>query len=102
MPEIALIAKITARPGARADALAAFAPLLAQADAEVGTTAYLVHADADDPDVIWMYERYADAEAHEAHRRSEVMKTAGRALGEHLAGPPEITLLAPRGGKGAP
>lgn len=101
MSEIALIAKITARPGARADALAAFAPLLEQAEAEAGTTTYLVHLDADDDDVIWMYERYADADAHEAHRRSDVMKTAGRALGEHLAGPPEITRMTLHGGKGA-
>lgn len=101
MSDIALIAKITARPGARADALAAFVPLLEQAEAEAGTTTYLVHLDADDADVIWMYERYTDSDAREAHRRSEVMKTAGRALGEHLAGAPEITLLIPQGGKGA-
>lgn len=101
MSEIALIAKITARPGSRDDALAAFAPLLEQAEAESGTTTYLVHLDAEDADVIWMYERYVDPDAHQAHRASEVMKTAGRALGAHLAGPPEITLMTLHGGKGA-
>ena len=100
MSEIALIAKITAQSGKRADAVAAFQPLLEHAEAEPGTLRYLLHADVEEQDVLWMYEVYADEQAREDHRRSDVMKTAGRALGAFLAGPPEITVLEPLGGLG--
>lgn len=99
MATIALLAKITTQPGKRAEALAAFAPLLDQAEAEPGTLSYLLHEDADEPDVLWMYETYTDDAALDAHRKSDVMRSAGKALGQLLTGPPELTYLTPVGGK---
>lgn len=95
MSHVALIAKITTQPGQRAAAIEAFQPLLAHAVDEPGTEMYLLHEDTTDDDLLWMYEVYVDEAAREAHRRSDVMRTAGRALGAFLVGAPEITVLKP-------
>lgn len=100
MSEVALIAKITAQPGQRVGAVHAFQPLLEHARKESGTMMYLLHEDVEDADVLWMYEIYTDSDARDQHRRTDVMRTVGRALSEFLAGPPEITVLNPIGGYG--
>lgn len=98
---IAVIAKLTARPGARDQLLAALEPLVGHArDGEEGTLVYIPHTEAEDPDAVWFYELYRDAEALGAHRSSPVMREVGAALAGLLAGPPEIHVLSPRPGAG--
>lgn len=46
---------------------------------EPGNIAYVVHRGLDDPNVFFLYERYADRGAYEAHLASEHFR---RALGE--------------------
>jgi quinol monooxygenase YgiN len=98
MSQIVLIAKITTQPGKRPEAVAAFQPLLDHAETEPGTLTYRLHEDANDADALWMYEVYADQAGLDAHRASDTMKTAGRALGQLLAGAPQLTYLSAVGG----
>ena len=100
MSKIAVIAKLTARSGRRDDLVAALAPLSEAVEDEAGTEVYAVHLDTGDADVVWFYELYGDDAALAAHSGSEAMKSAGGALAEVLAGPPEITLLSPVRAKG--
>lgn len=44
----------------------------------------------DDPVTYVFMERYDDADAVEAHRKSDHFRTLGRAMGEHMDGPPQI------------
>jgi quinol monooxygenase YgiN len=52
------------------------APLLDQARKEPGTLLYAVHRSADDPEVFWTTEVYADDAAFAAHRATEVHAAA--------------------------
>ena len=47
----------------------------------------------DDPLTYVFMERYDDQAAVEAHRKSEHFRTLGRAMGEHMDGPPQIVRL---------
>lgn len=101
MDEVAVIARLVAQPGRRHELLEALAPLLHNAEDEPGTRTYLLHEDTAEDDVVWMYERYVDAAALDAHRTAPVMKQVGPALMPLLAGPPDLHFCRPVGGKGA-
>ena len=102
MPKIAVLAKLTAQPGKRDDLVKAFQGVVENAQNEPGTLAYALHLSQSEPDVIWFYEFYADADALQAHSRSEAMRAAGPLFGGLLAGRAEITRLDPVAGKGLP
>ncbi len=100
MSQVAIIAKIPAQPGRRDELVAVLQQALANAENEEGTLTYILHEDANDSDLVWFYEVYADQAAFEAHGRSEGMKAIGLAAREFAAGRPELTTLKPIGGKG--
>jgi quinol monooxygenase YgiN len=87
---ITIIARLTAKEG-EFDTLRACATELSTAVAasEPRNHLYAVCEGAG-PNTLVLVERYADAEALEAHRRSDHMKTIGRKIGATLAGKPEI------------
>jgi hypothetical protein len=60
MSNIAVIAKITAQPGKRADVIAGMASMIAHVESEAGTVVYTLLEDQADADVMWVYEEYAD------------------------------------------
>jgi len=97
----AIIAKITAQPGKRDELVAALQAMVEATNDEPGTIQYLLHIDDGDADVVWFYERYADAAAVDAHRSSEAMKAVGLAVRDLAAGRPELTMLTLVAGKGA-
>ena len=101
MSKIAVIAKIPAAPGKRADLVAALQGALQTAEGEAGTLVYVLHEDAKDADVLWMYEQYTDQAALDAHMGSEAFQALGGVIGPFLGGRPELTFLNPVGGKGA-
>jgi len=101
MSKIAVIAKIPAAPGKRADLVAALQGALQTAEGEAGALAYVLHEDAKDADVLWMYEQYTDQAALDAHMGSEAFQALGGVIGPFLGGRPELTFLNPVGGKGA-
>jgi quinol monooxygenase YgiN len=92
--------RFTARPG-QGDA---FADLLLEAATGLDDVAdcllYVVSRDAEDPDIVWVAESWADQEAHTA----SLQDPAAQALIERalplLAAPPEAIRLQPLGGKG--
>jgi quinol monooxygenase YgiN len=100
MTSPAIIAKITAQPGKRAELVAALQAMVDATNDEPGTIQYLLHTDDGDADVVWFYERYTDAAAVDAHRSSEAMKTVGLAVRDLAAGRPELTMLTLVSGKG--
>jgi len=100
MSQVALIAKIPAAPGKRAELATAFQQALDNVIGEPGTIQYILHEDAKDPDVLWFYELYADQEALQAHSTSAAMKALGPVLAPLMGGRPEMTFLKPLGGKG--
>lgn len=102
MPQIAVLAKVTAKEGQRDALIEAFAPVQQAVDAEEGTLVYAMHTSTDEPDVVWFYELYADQEAFTAHGKSEAMKAAGPSLAPLMAGRPELFILDPKRTKGLP
>lgn len=100
MEKMAVIARLPLQPGRRDEFVAAFDRAIANAEAEDGTLRYILHADARDADLAWVYELYADRAALDAHRTSDSMKALLGDLAPYLGGAPDIRILEPLGGKG--
>lgn len=102
MAKLAVIAKITALPGKRADVVDALRPVVTATGDEPGTLLYSMHTDKGEDDVVWFYELYADEAALATHGGSEAMKQAGGQLRDKVAGRPELHMLDIVDGKGIP
>jgi (4S)-4-hydroxy-5-phosphonooxypentane-2,3-dione isomerase len=74
--QVAILARITLREGKTEQYLAALAPLLEQAQTEPGTLLYAVHRSAEDPQVFWTTEIWANEAAFAAHCATEVHAAA--------------------------
>jgi (4S)-4-hydroxy-5-phosphonooxypentane-2,3-dione isomerase len=85
MPHVAIVARVTVREGKAGEYVAAFAPLIEQADKEPGTLIYAVNRSNDDPHVFWTTEIYADDAAFAAHGSSEVHAAASAVFTELIA-----------------
>jgi quinol monooxygenase YgiN len=85
MPKVALVARFKAKEGKAEELIAAFRPVLEQAEKEPGTLLYALHRSKDDPDLFWVCELYADGDAFAAHSGSDAMAVATPALGELIA-----------------
>ena len=100
MSQVAVIAKLPAAEGKRAELATALQALLDATNDEPGTKNYILHEDQKDPNLLWMYELYTDADALTAHQGSDAFKTIGPALAGLVGGAPELIMLTPVGGKG--
>jgi quinol monooxygenase YgiN len=98
--QVGVLAKISVQDGKADEAITALQAMLDHVLTEAGTQTYILHRDQADPNVLWVYELYADQASFEAHSSSDTMKGLGRSLGPMLAGLPELTMLTPVGGKG--
>ena len=85
MSHVAICARVTVKEGKAEEYIAAFTPLLEQAEKEPGTVLYAVHRSTDDPQVFWTTEVYADEEAFAAHSASEVHAAASPVFTELIA-----------------
>jgi (4S)-4-hydroxy-5-phosphonooxypentane-2,3-dione isomerase len=85
MPKVALLAKFKAKEGKAEELIAAFEPVLEQAEREPGTLLYALHRSKDDPDLFWVCELYADSDAFAAHAKSDAMAAATPVLEEFIA-----------------
>ena len=85
MPKVALLARFKAKEGKAEELIAAFRPVLEQAEGEPGTLLYALRRSKDDPDLCWVCELYADSDAFAVHRRSDAMAAAAPVLGELIA-----------------
>jgi (4S)-4-hydroxy-5-phosphonooxypentane-2,3-dione isomerase len=82
---VAIVARVTVKEGKADEYIAAFAPLLEQAEKEPGTLLYAVHRSKDDPHVFWTTEVYADDDAFAVHRTSEIHAAASPVFTELIA-----------------
>src|SRR5262249_56219334 len=88
MPQVALLARFTAKDGKGDEVVAAFEPIIDQVRDEPGTLLYVMNRAKDDPDVFWFAELYADEDAFAAHGASDAMAQATpvlRPLTSHIA-----------------
>lgn len=99
-PRVSVIAKLPAAPGKRDELAAAFEVAIANANGEDGTTYYILHADAKDADLLWVYEMYTSQAALDAHMGSDGFKALGGQLGPFMGGRPELIFMTPLIGKG--
>jgi (4S)-4-hydroxy-5-phosphonooxypentane-2,3-dione isomerase len=82
---VAIVARVTVKEGKAEEYIAAFGPVLEQAEKEPGTVLYAVHRSKDDPRVFWTTEVYVDDDAFAAHRASEVHAAASPVFTELIA-----------------
>ena len=99
MSKVAVIAKISAQEGKRADLARALQAALDTAQGEPGTEAYILLEDASDANLLWMYEMYTNQDALTVHMGSDAFKALGPAIMPFLAGRPELIFVTPIGGK---
>ena len=101
MSKVAVWAKIPTAPGKRDELAKALGTALETAKSEKGTIYYILHADPNEADVLYMYEMYESQDALNEHMGSEAFKALGPAIGPFLGGRPDLKFVAPLGGKGA-
>ena len=100
MSTVALLAKLPAAEGKGAELAEAFKAAFEHVNKEAGTRMYVLHADATNADILWIYEIYENQDAMNAHMGSDAFKAFSKSLGEFVDGAPEFNLLTPIGGKG--
>jgi quinol monooxygenase YgiN len=69
-----LAVKWTIKQGELDAVLAALRPLTEASRQEPGCLMYQAHRDPDNPNILFLYEQYADEEAYQAHAESEHFK----------------------------
>ena len=72
-----LAVKWTIKEGELDAVLAALRPLVDASRREPGCETYQAHRDPENPNVIFLYERYVDEAAYQAHTESEHFATYG-------------------------
>ncbi|TMM15555.1 MAG: antibiotic biosynthesis monooxygenase [Actinobacteria bacterium] len=101
MPSVALFSRVKAKKGTGEELIAAFRPVFEQVEKEPGTLVYVLNRSNDDPELFWVSELYADADALAAHSGSDAMAAASPALGELIA-EAELVIGEPVLAKGVP
>jgi quinol monooxygenase YgiN len=86
------VVKLTIKPGTDADFVATAQQLAVASRTEPGCLSYELWKGADAL-AYFMVERYVDADAIQAHRKTDHYRSLGRKLGEYLNGKPEATVL---------
>jgi quinol monooxygenase YgiN len=94
MAKVCLLARLVAHDGKGDELAAAFDSMFEQVAREPGTEVYVLNRSAQDPDVFWFYELYADGDALSAHGNSDAMKEAAPKFG-HLIKESEMIVGAP-------
>jgi quinol monooxygenase YgiN len=100
MARVGALAKLTARAGAGAELRGLLEARAMVAQDEPGTELFIVHADPQLADAVWVYEVYADAQAERAHMATPGYAAASAALERLLGAEPEVYALVPVAGKG--
>lgn len=100
MSRVSIVVKVPAAPGKGNEMAAAFEEALEHVRNESGTRYYIVHADASNPDTIWVYEMYDSQADLDAHMGADWFKAFSKNLGSLVGGAPEFHALRPLAGKG--
>lgn len=101
MSKTAVLAKLPIKPDAKQTFTEAFGAMLDAVESENGTEIYILNwGQKDDENTAYIYELYTDGDALAVHSGSDAMKTLMGALGDVMAGAPELIMLTPAAGKG--
>lgn len=100
MSKVVALVKLPAAPGKGKELAEAMNFALENVKNEAGTRMYILHADAANEDILWMYEMYDSQADMDAHMGSEWFKELGPKVGGFVGGAPEFHLMTPLGGKG--
>jgi quinol monooxygenase YgiN len=92
--KLVVLARISVRPDAVAEAEAVLRGLVDATADEDGTALYVLHREGDTAS-FWFYELYVDAAALDVHGKGPALAEAFGTLGALLAEPPEMHLLSP-------
>ena len=71
MSTVALLAKLPAAEGKGAELAEAFKAAFEHVNKEAGTRMYVLHADATNADILWIYEIYENQDAMNAHMTAD-------------------------------
>jgi quinol monooxygenase YgiN len=94
---VGLLVKFTAQPGKGAEMAAVLSGVASQVAAEPGTLLWQVDVQANNPDVVFLHERYESADAMDAHNSTELnAKTENKLVPSW--GPPKVFPLLRAGG----
>jgi quinol monooxygenase YgiN len=94
-PAFGALLQLTARPGERDDVLRVLTNYAHTLDGEPGTLLFAVAADPEDPDLIWLWEEFADANAVQSHFQHDFFRALQLELADLLAEPISVRPLAP-------
>lgn len=100
MSTVALLAKLPAAEGKGAELAEAFKAAFEHVNKEAGTRMYVLHADATNADILWIYEIYENQDAMNSHMTADWFGPFGKSLAPFMGGRPEMFFLTPLGGKG--
>ena len=100
MSHVSLIVKLPAAPGKGNELAKAFEDALHNVLAESGTRYYIISADQNDPDTLWIYELYENQEGLNAHMGADWFKEFSKQLGGLMGDKPEMHFVRPLVGKG--
>jgi quinol monooxygenase YgiN len=100
MSTVGLIAKLPAAEGKGSELAEAFKAAFEHVNKESGTRYYILHVDATNADLLWVYELYENQEAATAHMTAEWFAPFGKTLAPLMGGRPEMFFLTPIQGKG--
>ncbi|MBK5221989.1 MAG: antibiotic biosynthesis monooxygenase [Acidimicrobiia bacterium] len=95
MSRTVTLAKLPLKPGTRDEFIAAFGSMFPVVAGEDGTVIYALHTDDKDPDLVWIYELYADEAALATHMASDGFATAFAAFGGFVAEGAELIRMTP-------
>jgi quinol monooxygenase YgiN len=96
---IVIFARLVAQPGRRDELARGLDAIREDAESEPGTLVFAVHTARDHDDVVLCYEVYRDEAAMAEHRKGKALLAFMDAVGDLVAGPPEITYVTPVGAK---
>jgi quinol monooxygenase YgiN len=87
--------QLTANEGQRDELLRVLGNYANTLDGEPGTTLYVVAADPNAEEIVWIWEQFADGNAVQAHFQHDFFRALQLELADLLAEPPMIRPLSP-------
>jgi quinol monooxygenase YgiN len=90
MPPVAKLVRLHVADGRRDELLEMLEPVRQAAEGDAGTVMWTMHAIKAQPNEVFIYERYRDQAAADAHDQLPALKVALQRTGPCLAAPPEV------------
>lgn len=90
MSAVAKLVRMRVAAGRQDDLLAVLEPVRAAASGDPGTETWSIHGSLEDPGLVFIYERYRDQAALEAHDQLPELREALAQVGDLLEGAPEV------------